>query len=365
MSTNRHDWLADLAALSSRIASLNLTSKLPQKNFGTTGALRNQAAYNLSASANHNAAIARWIDDLPATTATSQIEKLLGDLTTDRSRTTYGAFSELAAYGAFARAGLPIRIQVPMSGHQILNPNGSDLDGEVELNNCILFDVKGFGLQDYLIEELLQRLSGDFSPDCIVAEGTWDVPITLLEDLLGAPGYEGLKTELKKGLHTRARRCGLELVRRPPQKVQISVSSHNPYAAAEQHADYAFRFAKQFPRRRRFLLVFVYHTWLGGFGRHVNFAGGTDTFLRAFARRTFLQFREDRKNRSFGVTRVAASRLLSGLLFIDAWQDKKGPRNANLFLNPNAKHPLSKLDRDALQFNSKWLIIDDFKHDFY
>jgi len=121
MSNKRHDWLAELAALSPRIAGLNLPSLLPQMSFGTPGALRNPAAYRLSASADHNVAIARWIDGLPPTSTAAQLQKLLGDLTSDRSRTTYGTFSELAAYGSFARAGLTFEIQVPMSGRQILS----------------------------------------------------------------------------------------------------------------------------------------------------------------------------------------------------------------------------------------------------
>ncbi len=151
-----------------------------------------------------------------------------GTLTSDRSRTTYGTFSELAAYGAFARVGLTFKIQVPMSGRQILNPNGSNLDGELKLNNRVMFDVKGFGLHEYLVEELMQRLNADFAPDRVVAEGTWAIPISVLEGLLGAPGYGDLKAELTAGQHTRVRRNGLELVRRPAQQVQTSTSSHNP-----------------------------------------------------------------------------------------------------------------------------------------
>ncbi len=229
----------------------------------------------------------------------------------------------------------------------------------------MLFDVKGFGLHEYLIEELLRRLNTHFAPDCVVAEGSWDVPISLMEDLLGTQGYGNLTTALNAGSHAQARRGGLELVRRPQQPVQVSASSHNPYAAAEQHADYVFRFAKQFPRRRPFILVFVYHPWMGGFGRHVNFAGATDIFLRSFARRTFLQFRGDRKNRSFDLTRAAASRLLSGLLFLNAWQGSKGRKDVSLFLNPNARHPLSDLDRDVLQLHLPQLKVEDFRHDFY
>jgi hypothetical protein len=365
MSDNRHDWLTELAALSPRIASLNSTSILPQLTYGTPAAPANLAAYNLSASRAHNAAIARWFECLPQSATPQQIRKLLGDLTSDRNRTTYGTFSELAAYGALANAELKFDIQVPMAGREILNPNGSDLDGLLHLNNDVLFDVKGFGLQEYLVEALLERLNADFAPECIRAEGSWDVSVATLDELLGSAGYRALKAELNAGSRATARRQTLEFVRGPAQQVQISIIAHDPYAAAAQHADYAFRFAKQFPRRRRFLLVFVFHPWLGGFNKHVNFASAADIFLRAFARRTFLQFRRDRTNRCFDVSRGAASRLISGLLFLDAWQDAEGPRHGRLFLNPNAKSPLSDLDRDILQHGAHWLAIDDFRHDVY
>ena len=305
---------------------------------------------------------------MPPSVTNAQLTKLLGDLTSDRSRTTYGTFSELAAYGAFAESGLPLKIQVPMSGTDILNPNGSDLDGEVELNNEILFDVKGFGLHEYLIGELVTRLTVDLAPDVVAAEGSWDVSISTVETLLGSPGYDTLRAELAAGPHARARRSGLEFVRKPKRPIQIDVSSTDPYRAAEEHADYAFRFAKQFPRHQPFLLVFVFHPWMGGLGRHVNFDGFTDTFLRAFARRTFLQFRNDRTNTHCGMPRADASRLLSGMLFLDAWQDDPRPADlaaARLFLNPNAARPLTGLDRDAFRFADFDATIEDFRHDDY
>ena len=147
--------------------------------------------------------------------------------------------------------------------------------------------------------------------------------------------------------------------------MQSSVSIHDPYALAESNADYAFKFAKQFPLQQRFLLVFVYHSWLGGLSNNVNFADHTAVYMRAMARRTFLQFQHDRNTMLFGQTRAEASRLLSGLLFLDAWQNTPDRSVGRLYLNPRAKTPLSDLDKQHLQIEDNWLWVDDFAHDNY
>ena len=78
--------------------------------------------------------------------------------------------------------------------------------------------------------------------------------------------------------------------------------SADPYRLALENAEYAFRYAKQFPRHKPFLLIFVIHPWLGGLQLHGNFDGFVDKFTRALARRTFMQFRDDSAP-LFGITR--------------------------------------------------------------
>ena len=90
------------------------------------------------------------------------------------------------------------------------------------------------------------------------------------------------------------------------------------------------------------MLIFVVHPWLGGLRLHTDFSSDADTFMRSFARRTFMQFLRDQA-KIFGVSRALASRLLSGIMFIDAWQPTDAKHTHRLFLNPYAKHPIPGL----------------------
>ena len=76
---------------------------------------------------------------------------MLGELT---FRKTYGAFCELAAYDWLARAGVDFTPQVQMAPTDVLNSNGSTLDGKFARvgNSAVYFDVKGFGFHAHKIK---------------------------------------------------------------------------------------------------------------------------------------------------------------------------------------------------------------------
>jgi hypothetical protein len=107
---------------------------------------------------------------------------------------------------------------------------------------------------------------------------------------------------------------------------------------AQENPDYAFRYPKQFARQKPFFLFFVIHPWLSG-SLHQNFIGSVDTFTRSFAYRTFTHFRADHRA-VFDITMGEASRLLSGIVFINAWtgQPPSPPPQYRCFLNPFAKN---------------------------
>jgi hypothetical protein len=330
-----------------------------------TNRVINVDAIDLSSCANHNAAIARWIDTLDANgVSQSQLSKLLVDLTSRNN--TYGTFSELSGYGLLLDARLPFRTQIPMTGKDILNPNGADLDGRLTISGDVLFDIKAFGLHEHLAKRLQERLSGEFSSQFVAIEGSADVGVSEMTDLLGRD-YPALVTELSTKRF--AKRGALDISLRPPQPVQAATGILNPYELAKNNADYAFRFAKQFARRKPFMLIFVVHPWLGGLRLNTDFPGDADTFMRSFARRTFMQFLRDRV-KLFGVSRAYASRLLSGIMFIKAWQSPDSKRIHRLFLNPHAKHPIPGLTvrhlevgiREELREN---FLVDDFRDDTY
>ncbi|OYX98092.1 MAG: hypothetical protein B7Y80_17095 [Hyphomicrobium sp. 32-62-53] len=352
-----------LAAKSQSIAKFDLKSKLSDEIYKADGvAARNADAFNLANSEPHNTVIVDTLEVLlkkPGVSA-DMITKFLTDLT---SRNTYGTFSELSAYAFLLKGGLPFDIQIPLTGADILNPNGSDIDGCLHLSEDVLFDVKGFGFQEYLVGQLADRLSAEVAPERVTIEDSWDVPIELLSDLSGKD-YKPLKDELiAKGTAQRGLLCFKKKAR---TQVMIQARIVDPYLLAKENADYAFRYAKQFARNKPFVLMFVIHPWFSG-SLHVNFADSLNVFTRAFARRTFMQFRSD-QTQLFGLPKGAVSGLLSGIFFVDAYEgtDSHASPRYRFFLNPFATHKVSDLSSDRLQgaYNND-ILIDALEHDAY
>ncbi|HEX8642986.1 MAG TPA: hypothetical protein VF702_03635 [Allosphingosinicella sp.] len=81
MAATRHDWWKDLAALSPTIAGLSMPADEGYWDQAANQAT-NAVAYNLSGCPDHNASIARWVDEMANRGfPLPQIEKLLIDLT--------------------------------------------------------------------------------------------------------------------------------------------------------------------------------------------------------------------------------------------------------------------------------------------
>ncbi len=150
---------------------------------------------------------------------------------------------------------------------------------------------------------------------------------------------------------------------------------------AEEHASYAFRYAEQFARHKPFVLFFAYHPWLGGLSLNTDFTSFASTYMRALARRTFVQFLDDEsslcpdnKSPPLDVTKGYASRLISGIGFLNVSHippqqgevfDPAKPR-LRLFTNPSAINPIPKLTVDAMQWEQPGsVVVDDFRHDNY
>ncbi|MFT0879073.1 hypothetical protein VRZ08_21075 [Rhodopseudomonas sp. G2_2311] len=340
----RFEWLDVLSAKSSIAAELALKTKLADEIYKTQNKKAlNKDAFNLSNNNDHNDILASTIDGLAAKGADlKNLSKLLVDLT---SRNTYGTFCEISAYGYLLKGKHDFDIQLPMDGSAILNPHGADLDGLLRLPQEVAFDVKAFGFHEHLVSRLTERLSYDLAPDIVVAQDSWDVPISTLFDLLSTQ-YEQLVQELRQSRS--AARDAIRFVVRTPARVQVSSRELDPGKLARKNADYAFSYAKQFARHKPFILVFVIHPWASG-ALHVNFYGYVDDFTQALAQITFCQFMAD-TSPIFDVTKSHASQLLSGILFMNAWAGTPPaePPLYRLFLNPNAINPLHPASVETL-----------------
>src|ERR1700730_13201319 len=199
MIDTRNQWLTELARPSAFIRSLNFSTG---KDFAYVErppgnpVFHDADAYNLSNSLPHNQIIVDAIDILQGRMPEKAIRNLVGELT---FRNTYGAFSELVAYKWLGDAEIDFTPQVPMTASDVLNSNGSIIDGQIILanNKRVFFDIKGFGFHAHKIKILNERLERALNGRTVLIEGAWDVSIESLQELLDFDGFSQLVQDLQ------------------------------------------------------------------------------------------------------------------------------------------------------------------------
>jgi hypothetical protein len=274
----RHEWIQKLAQLSEHIARI--------ESYLTDGAL-DPDAYNLANCDAHSRLIARAAEGLILREASSpqEVEKLLGDLI---GRQTYGAFAEIAAYEWLSRHPLRFTAQVKMESTEVLATKGSTLDGRIDFYD-VYFDVKAFGLTGRLAQRLKEKLQKDFPGEEVLIEESWDVSPEEFGDLIRSS--EQIASELRQKRYARRGRLNIRIQETRP--VTVSMRSSDPYLLANEYALFPFSDAKQFTRKRPFILLFVVHPWFNALTVHNDFAGKDTIFTRSLARRAFMQFASD------------------------------------------------------------------------
>lgn len=362
-----YEWISVMEQISPAIASLGLKKTLSDERL-------NADAFNFANDQAHRKAIASAFQNISTYEGYhSSAIALLG--TQLFGRQTDGAYGELFVYDWLVRTRLPATMQITLTAKDVLCGNGSELDGVFDLHgNKIYFDVKSFGLSQRIVEALKKRLEALLPERTVFVEESWDVPVTTLQELASKA------RRIAQSLQTRnCYRDGRILIRVAPKK-PVSTSSRelDPYLLAEQNATYPLRYAHKFTRSAPFILIFVIHPWLGGLDLHHDFADYGSIFTRSLARRVFMQFRADAEpvqtlaRQVLDSTSIAEStRLLSGLLFLNAWPEKSATTTdappSWFYANPRAVHPI-----DAHRFLSAIqgsgvgpLSVDDFRNDVY
>ena len=183
--------------------------------------------------------------------------------------------------------------------------------------------------------------------------------------------------ELKAKGHTR--RGPMNISAGPSKPISVSTISHDPYALAKENAAYPFLSANQFTRNKPFVLIYVVHPWLNHLSLDSDFANAGTTFTRAFARRAFMQFSDDKtlardycKQISDKTTLGDASRLLSAIMFVNVWpsdayrpgRSESNPKPSWIYLNPRATNKIPHGQMRVFQ-NNLATYIDDFSNDDY
>ncbi|MGY3236661.1 hypothetical protein ACVMAJ_003551 [Bradyrhizobium sp. USDA 4448] len=347
-----HPLIARLERSSPKIAALGMSSILVDEELDAE-------RFNFANDPAEITMVCRSAETLEVSEA--DLRKMVTDLLSQKNH--YGQLCEFAVYDWLARHDAGYTVQVAQTGADVLNPNGTDLDGMFEGRDAY-FDIKGFGFESYVREKFRKKLSEMVSKRILI-EGSRD---NAVKDIEGAfRKLKDLATDLQRGDIAKLPELDWT-IRATTSSLSFEESFSDPYATAEQNWYYPFKTARQFHRHNAFVLIFAFSPRFNGL-QSVNFSDTTLIALRSLARRAFLQTKGDATPVSkfdagadSNVTLDEASQLLSGLLFLNFTDG-----NSWFFLNPRAKHPLKK-DYVPQLFDfapPHEMMIDDFAHDNY
>ncbi len=348
-----HSLIKELEKESAKISALYLCSTIQDEQI-------EGERFNFASDRDEIALVGRAAENLPV--SQPDLRKIMTDLLSEQN--FYGQLCELAAYDWLRRSDAAFRVQIAQSGADVLNPNGTDLDG-MFVGRDVYFDIKGFGFEAYVREKFRAKLSGMVNKGRILIDSTCDNSV---KDIEGAfRQLKDLTAELQKAGVAKIPKLSWTL-RTSTSPLTVETNTADPYWIAEENWYYPFKTSRQFHRNSAFVLIFVFSPRLNGL-MSVNFTGSTDVVLRSLARRAFLQTKGDTtpvtkfdSGADPAVTLDRASQLLSGLLFLNFTNER-----AWLFLNPRAQHPLKK-DHVPELFDfmlPQGMSVDDFAHDNY
>jgi hypothetical protein len=354
-----HDLLGELEKRSGLISSMNLRGQLADLKL-------DDGHLNVANTAPDLDRVARAIEGLSAAgslgavDADKSMKRLLSPLN------FYGEFCELGAYDWLLRNGVKFQAQVALTGADVLNPNGSIIDGAFTTLSGF-FDIKAMGFQEYVADQFRKRLEGMLSGLRVSVTGSMDIAVKEIETVAFAQ-LSSLAQQLKNGGVRSLPQLGWIIRAEPPRPVAFAERTTDPYRLAAENVYYPFKAASQFATRKPFIQLFAYCAQFNH-PLSANFARSTEIMLRALARRAFIQVTNDTAPvQSFdqraptNITLGAASRLLSALLFINLDTD-----HSWLFLNPRATFRLTRDDVERLfDFTIPMVLgIDDFVYDDY
>jgi hypothetical protein len=246
------------------------------------------------------------------------------------------------------QAGIDFSPQVAFGPADVVNPNGSTLDGSFVANGkTVLFDIKAFGFVEHLIAILKDKLEEKADGDEVLIQGGVAVS-DHVQELIKRPGFDLLLKELRS--NSWAQRGTLTFLKRQRRQVSISVLDLDAPRLAAENREYALRFGGQFARQSPFILIFVIHPWFTQ-GPLFHFPENHDIFCTEFARLIFQSFDHDTTIRE-GMPTNQFVKHLSAITFISVWPEPPsqdiGP-TARVYLNATGLHQIVPADLASLQ----------------
>jgi hypothetical protein len=250
---SQHQWVDKIETLIPDVARLNLRRSKDCRYAEIVSGkhvFNDSDAFILSNSTAHDDLIRRCVVALQKKTGDADVKHLLGELT---YRKTYGAFSEMAAYDWMAQAGIDFTPQVALGPADVVNPQGSPLDGKFLTNGkTVFFDIKAFGFVEHLIAILKDKLEENVDGDEVMIQGGMAVSIDDVQDLIEQPGFDRLLKELRS--KSWAQRRTLTFLKRQRRQVSVSVLDLDLKKLAAENREYPLRSGSQFARRAPFIL---------------------------------------------------------------------------------------------------------------
>lgn len=142
-----------------------------------------------------------------------------------------------------------------------------------------------------------------------------------------------------------------------------SISSHSPYAYAEQNHHLIFKHFSKLHRKKPTILVYVVFPWFSDRQVSFGFQGDDSVIFRSMARRIFMQYK-NKKNPDYPHLPKNATSYLSGIIFIKDGSIKNEKNKLFMYMNPNAKNKVKGFMLDCLKYFANGSF-DDFSGDNY
>jgi hypothetical protein len=275
---NLYALIAQLAVRSRVIARLDLASKISDQSLEDDLLIFANEPQELDR-------VARAVEHLagPGGMTQDELIRMMKELLSVAN--FYGQLCEFGVYDWLQRHEAAFDPQVHLAGEDVLNPNGTDLDGRFKYRS-VFFDIKAMGFQAYVKEQFKKKLQRLVKNGLVTIDGPDDNSVKDIQ----VHAFQAVPTvagELNSNGIARIDQLGWT-VRLNKGKVAMAESTVDPYRMAEENCYYPFKSARQFARHAPFVLVFAFgHRFNPGLS--VNFGNSTLVTLRSLARRAFMQ----------------------------------------------------------------------------
>lgn len=312
-----------------------------------------------------------------------QIKKTILDLLSEKN--FYGTYMELMTYYWINDKEIPFEPQIKMSKADVLNKSGCELDGKFGYKESkdIFFDIKSFGLQEYLKYEFKRKIQKEFDDYIVMINSDIDCSFKDIERFAMekvSNHIEILKSKISKGDNSNIylhKIKGINWQIRLEEKKNGTYFEHNSfhsYRWAEENKMFFLKNVSQYTRNKPFILICSMTKKFNNMFLNLENESIWVAF-RSIARRAFFEFRKEsfledndninidkvRKKIEDNLSICEISEYLSAILFIDLSNDA-----GKMYVNPFAKNKIYK--HDLNNWLSNWrqaYQIDDFEYDNY